>query len=90
VPKIQVVVDYGPLWNEMIDAYGSPFGGEPTHSGPPTLTRSVDVYGPWFTEADLVLVKLPPDLDEVLAYDVDALFKIVTDRLDEEKEKEER
>lgn len=55
MPKRQVIVDDGPIWNELVASYGTPFGPEPVHSGQPSFARPADVYGPWFADADFAV-----------------------------------
>lgn len=71
MPKARIDVDYGPVWDDLVEELGQPLGGEPTHSDEPQLDRSdADVYGPFVTDHDDVVVEYvpwPDDLSDELA-----------------------
>lgn len=70
MPKARFDVDYGPAWAALVDEFGSPLGGEPTHSDAPAFDRSdVDVYGPFITDDCVVefgYVDWPSDMSDEL------------------------
>jgi hypothetical protein len=56
VPKTQHVVEYGPVWSELVAELGNPLANGPEMTGPPSLDRSdAGTYGAWFAEDDFAV-----------------------------------